>query len=432
MKTQFNLIGFLLLFSIMAPAIAFAGTSGPSPVPPPPNFQISTNTVTLCKGVVNSVPIVIKTPPGAAVMQSVQLSLANSRYAYTVGNCSVSALNVTANLTKVVPLSVFVSLNSTPLISAGIAINYQYLTLYSDSEVRNISFGIETCPSTLSVSVNQGVLTSGKIQNVTFNLTNTGNTTLNYISMHASLPSIDGTFLGIQPVQVRSIAPKSTVYLNEKAFIYSNATQSFPINLSISMYNGSSFEQISSNPIVLSRGIINITPSSITLSPSTPVPGSIFSISFVLIDVGTTKALAVTATAVTPKGFSSYGSDSVFVGDMQIDSQTPVTLTLTSEGTLKSGNYTIPVKLDYSNNLRENLSTTIYVPVKVSASTFNALSGNGQRRFTSSGSSGSGTLITVVLALVAIAFLLLFLRERGHHKRLKIKFGSIRKDGHSK
>ncbi len=68
--------------------------------------------------------------------------------------------------------------------------------------MRNISFGVERCPTSLSIAILPKVLISGKIENITLNLTNNGNTALNYISMHASVPNTDGTFLGIQPIQV--------------------------------------------------------------------------------------------------------------------------------------------------------------------------------------------------------------------------------------
>lgn len=419
MRLKMEVIGIVLLFAILAaPIVAFAGTSGPSPIPPPPNFQISTNVITLCKGMINNVPIAIKTPAGADVMQDVQLSITNSRSTYTVGNGTVSAVNVSPNVTKVVHLLVFTGLNTSSLVSVGAAINYQYDTLYTDSEVRNISFGVETCPTTLAVAVSPGVLTSGRIENVTLNFTNNGNTALNYLSVHASLPGMDGTFLGAQPVQISSISPHSTVPLNEKVFVYSNATQSFPINLSISLYNGTSLEQIADNPIVLSSGIINITPSSITISPQTPTAGSIFSMSFVLTDVGTAKASAVTATALVPKGFEPYGSNSTFVGDMQVDSQTPVTLTLTSQSSLHSGNYVIPVRINYLNDLRENLSTVMDVPVSVGAgtSTFNAL-GMAVRTYGSRGSTFA--ILPIILVVIIIVLLFLYLRERKSHNKLK-------------
>jgi hypothetical protein len=418
MNMRIYLIGFLLLFAVSGmAAVSFAGTSGPSPIPAPPNFQISTNAITLCKGMINNVPISIKTPVGAAVMQDVQLSITNSRYAYTVGNGTVAAVNVSPNVTDTVPLLIFVSLNSTPLISVGTAINYEYLTLYSDSEVRNISFGVETCPSTLAVTVSPGVFTSDKIQNIILGFTNTGNTTLNSLSIHSSVPATDGTFLGPQPLQIASIAPKSTVKVNQSVFIYNNATQSFPVNISISLYNDGSLEQIPYNPIVLSTGIINITPSSITISPQKPVAGDIFSVSFVLTDTGTSAASTVTATALVPQGFAPYGSKSVFVGDMQVDSQTPVTITLTANSTLKNGTYNIPVQINYLNSLRQNLSATIFVPVVINASsgTFNAIAAAKNL----SRGSASGFLVILIMFIIIIVLIVLFLRERKSHRKMK-------------
>src|ERR1700719_3312095 len=153
MKIQTSILKLLLLLVIIAPAATFAATSGPAPIPPPPNFQITTNVITLCKGMINTVPISIKTPIGAALMQNVQLSITNSKNVYVVGNGSISATNVSANSTKTINLHLFVSLNSSSLVSSGVQINYQYFTLYSDTEVRNVSFGTETCAAPLSIAV---------------------------------------------------------------------------------------------------------------------------------------------------------------------------------------------------------------------------------------------------------------------------------------
>jgi hypothetical protein len=409
MKLERNILGILLLLTILAPAVAFAGTSGPSPIPAPPNFQVSTNVLTLCKGIINRVPIDVKTPAGAAVMQSTLLGISNSKYTYTAGNGTVTTVNVTPNVTQVITLPIFVSLNATPLITTGISINYVYDTFYSDSEVRNISFGIESCPSQLSLSVIPPVLTSGKIENLTINLNNTGSTQLNFISIHGAIPSQDGTFLGIQPVLVNNIAPHSSKSVSESVFVYRNATQSFPVNFSINMYNGTNLEQVSYNPILLSTGIINISSSSLTISPTNPTPGSIFSISFVLTDVGTSSASAVTAEALSPQGFSSYGSNSVFVGDMQTDTQTPVTITLSTQNTLKAGNYTIPVRISYLNSLRQNQSTLLEIPVTMSAAF--AANGIGSGR-TYHKSSGGGLLIIVIIIIVIIVAAFLYLRSR--------------------
>lgn len=416
---RLGIIGILLL-AIVLPTVAFAGTSGPSPIPAPPNFQISTNTLTLCKGMINNVPIAVHTPVGAAMMQSTQLSITNSKYTYTAGNGTVTSVNVTPNVTQIIHLPIFASLNSTPLITTGVTINYVYDTFYTDSEVRNISFGVETCPSTLNLAVSPMVLVSGKIENVTFNLSDTGNVPLRYISMHASVPSTDGTFLGTQPVEVSTIMPHASARLNESVFVYRNATQSFPINISVSMYNGTSIEQLSYNPIVLSTGIINLTPSSITVSPSPATAGSIFSISFVLTDVGTSEASAVSAAALSTKGFSTYGANSVFVGDMQIDTQTPVTVTMMSQSSVKNGTYTIPIRLSYLNGLRQNMSTVMYAPVTISGSalTYNSASA---RYVQARSGVGNALLIEIVLVIVIIVLLIMYYRQHRKHKQMSSK-----------
>ena len=410
---RIGIFGMLILVATLATTFVYASTSGPSPIPTPPNFKLGTNVITLCKGMYNTVPIIISTPSGASMMQDVQLSLTSSRYA--LGNGTVNAENITANSVKIVPIRIFVNLNATPLISTAIGINYQYLIFYTDSEFRNISFGTETCATPLSVSVQPYILTTGRIQNVTLNFTNTGNSTLSYLSIHSSLPGIDGTFLGLQPVQIGSIAPKGSASVKEQVFVYNNATQSFPVNLSISFYNGSSLEQLAINPVALASGIINITPSSTTLSPSSPTAGSIFSISLVLTNVGTSKASAVTATALAPTGFSPYGSASTFVGDIQTDTQTPVTLTLITQSSVKPGNYTIPVRISYLNNLRQNLSTTIDIPVEITAT----MASNSISRAKTARSLGGSGIIGLILIIVIIAVFVLYLMERGKHKKLQ-------------
>ncbi|MDE1832891.1 MAG: hypothetical protein KGH58_00555 [Candidatus Micrarchaeota archaeon] len=399
-----------LLTATLAPLLAFAGTSGPTPIPNPPNFQLSTNVLTLCKGQVNQLPITVTSPPGSAQMQGVLLGI-NSKNIYSFGNGTTSGtINVSANSSRTIILPIFVSLNASSLISTGVSINYDFDQLYSDSEVRNISFGTETCPSALKVGILPGVLTSGKIQNVTLMLSNAGNTTLNYISIKSAMPSSDGTFLGIQPVGVGAIGPMGSLNLTQSVFVFKNATQSFPINMTINLYNGIVPEQISYNPTVLSTGIINITPSSTTLSPTTPTPGGIFSISFVLTDVGTAGASAVTATPLPPSGFSAYGSNTVFVGDMATDSQTPVTLTLTSGAGTKAGAYVIPVRVNYLNSLRQNLSTVIDVPVTLGTG-FASANAIGASTYARHSTGGSGIILLLLVVIIMVLGFLLY-REK--------------------
>ncbi|MCL5239362.1 MAG: hypothetical protein M1286_02735 [Candidatus Marsarchaeota archaeon] len=406
----------LLLFSVM-PAAVYAGTSGPSPIPAPPAFQISASSLTLCRGVVNNVPVKISNP-GTQPMTSVQLGIVASRNIYAIGNGTVTTSTVPSNSSVMVNLPIFVSLNTSDLVSAGISITYNYLTLYSDSEVRNVSFGVQTCSSPLSISVNH-TITSGKIDTVVLNLTNTGNTTLNAISVRTIMPSQDAAVLSNQPVQVGALLPGGAAQINVSTFVYRNASQSFPMNVSVSMFNGTSPVQMLNSIQLLSAGIINMTPSSITLSPTLPGPGSIFSVSFVLTDIGTSGASAVSVTAMPQQGFTSFGSNSTFVGDMAVDTQTPVTITLLANRTLQPGSYTIPVRISYLNNFRQNLSTVIDVPLTIGSSSGAQSAGSGPVVVRSGSGSAGGGLIILFLLVVIVVLGYLYYRERKRTHKAK-------------
>ncbi len=414
-----NLFRLLLLFAALAPAPAFAGTSGPSPVPPAPPFQLSTPVLTLCRGVVNNIPITVSNP-GSQPMTSLQLGIVASKNIYAIGNGTVNQADVPANDATILHLPIFASLNTSSLVSVGVSINYNYLTLYSDSEVRNISFGVQSCPSSLSVRTSP-VVTSGRIENLTLNLTNVGSAVLSAISLKISLPAQSAAVLTSQPVQVGALAPNESAQLNETVFIYRNASQSFPLNVSVDMYNGTAPVQILDTIPLLDLGIINLTPSSITLSPTLPAAGSIFSASFILTDVGTAGASAVTVTPLTPNGIAPYGSNSVFVGDMQVDTQTPVTITMLSRASVASGTYEIPVRIDYLNSLRQNKSTVISLPVTLVSGAASNLSGSGAQRggavIRRSSSPFALLAASELVAILALAFL--YTRERSRARRAK-------------
>lgn len=411
----------MLMVLAIVPTVVFAGTSGPSPIPPPPAFQIATPTLTMCRGVVNKMPITVSNP-GDVQMTSLQLGLIASRNIYVIGNGTVTQATVPSNGTATLYLPVFVSQNTSSLVSLGISVNYNYYSLYSDSEVRNISFGVETCPSPLLVETSP-IITSGRIENITLNLTNTGNTLLSAIALSMSLPAADAAVLTPQPIQLGSMEPGATRQINEKVFMFSTAAESFPLNVSIDMYNGTSPVQLLKTMPMLSTGIINITSSSMTLSPQSPTVGSIFSISMILTDTGTAGATAVTLTPLPPQGITSYGSGSVFVGDMSVDTQVPSTITMSSNVSMKAGSYTIPIRLSYLNSLRENLSEVINVPVTLGSSglSANLIRSGAAGTYAVRYQNGGFPWLLVILIVIVILVVLWYANRKGVFKRLKHK-----------
>ena len=374
-RISIGIISIVLIAAMMGLGITYGGTSGPSPIPPAPNFQVYSNVSILCAGYTNIVPVTIKNQgnPYLPAMQDVQIGLSNAD-TLQIGN-SIEIPNIPVNTTSTVDIPLFVSASAGPIISVQVPITYNFLTLYSDNETRMISFGVRQCSQALSVNVTPTTFQVNQVDNITVTLMNLGNQTLRNISITAISPNTNRNgirnvttevqFFGNQPVQIGSIGPGNTLTLEESMF--ENASgNTFPLNLSIMYYNGKYPEQKQANFLMLSSGAINMDTTSITTTPTNVTAGEIFSISFILTDIGTEGATAVTATPVFPAGFKTYGSsNSTFIGDIATDTQTPVTITLMSDAGVQSGVHQIPVKISYLNNLRQNLTTIIDVPVTI-------------------------------------------------------------------
>ncbi len=396
---------FAFAFALVLMSVVYAGTGGPSPVPSPPGYSISTSNPVLCRGTTNNVQMLVTNlgRGNLSAMQNIQLGVTSSK---SVLSSTISAGTISANTTKAITVPVFVNANASSLIQVTVLINYYYYTYYTDSETQNVTFQVQSCGSPLSVKVSPLILQAGGIQNLTINFTNSGNTSLRSIIAYAGLPSADAALLTPMPMQIPSIAPHTSVLRSISAYVFSTASTAFPVNVSGSYYSGNALNEILNSTELLSSGIINLSASSIAISPSSPSAGGVLSISFILTNIGTSSATAVSAEPILPPGFTSFGSNSVFVGDIAADSQSPVTVTLVTESSLKSGNYNVPIKLNYLNSLRYNVSKTIYVPVQVSK-----LATNDTTRLRTQSGSGEGLLV-LVLIIVIIALALLFYRER--------------------
>jgi hypothetical protein len=418
--------GLLCVFAVLLALggiTAFAGTSGPVPIPPAPNFQINTTTLILCKGLTNNIPIKISDLGNAynPAMTSVELSLSGTGLS-DVGP-SIDISNISSYNSLTINLPVFVNVNTpTGLMVVQVPINYNYLIYYSDSEVKTLTFEVQTCPSPLEVNASPDLFYTGQIDNITFNFTNTGSTVLSGISAQTTSQNSQGRgvqLFGEQPLVINSLAPGSTVSLEQKLYNENVSQQTFPVNVTVNFFNGTSPEQLSKSFTMFSTGTIDMVPTSITVSPANVVAGSILSISFVITDTGTAGVSDATATAILPKEFTAYGSNSIFLGSIQTGIQTPVSITMIANAVVKSGNYIIPVLITYQNNLAQNLNTTVDVPVVVGGS----MSGNflGGGVYTSNSAfraeyarrgGGYGLYIEVILLIALIAVSVLYIRLR--------------------
>jgi hypothetical protein len=394
----------ILAASVVAP-MAFAQT-GTASNPIPPQFYLNATTTTLCRGTTNYVQLAITNPSKNIMdqLQSVELSIGKMDGLYPA---LVYAGTVNASTTLNVTMPVFAGVNTSSFITVPVSVNFYYFAaLYTDSEERNVTFDVVSCPSSLPLEMNvsPGSLVTGQINNLTFGFTNTGNTTLTNVSAKAAISSSQSgmEFVGYEPIVIDAIAPHSTVYVPER--MYENGSQIFYINVSATFINQSRLEQAADSFSMLSGGTIDMIPSSISVTPSTVSPGSIFSIAFTVTDTGTSSVSNANAAAILPAGFGYYGvTTSDYIGSIGIESPTAVSLALMANSSVRPGTYNIPVKLSYQGNFRQNMSSMVNVSVTVGSSSGSA-SGLPVSGAQGGGSSGSTAIyIMAVVFVIAVA-----------------------------
>lgn len=431
MKTVVEILMLALLLSLAAPAMTFAGTSANTNYPPPPNFAVSSNATTVCRGQVNYVPITVwnNGEPGTInpselnsygpAMINVELTVQNTKNTYFAWNSTAVMGTVNPLSSNTAYLAWFVPQNASATDTLGVGINYFYYTYAEDQEERNLSFSAVQCKLPLTLNVSPAILTSGEVQTIGIGLHNSGQTALRDISVSVYAPSSDLSQLTQIPLDLGELAPGASATLNDTVFVGKNASLSFPLNVTADFYNGSGqFMQAASYKQTLSQGLINLSDSSVTVSPSPVTPGEIFSISFVLTDTGTSGASTVTVSSQGSNGFRPYGSGSEFVGSIAAEAQAPVTLTFQADNLTKPGTYQIPVRVSYLDNFRNNESSTMMVPVTVVAAA-SALSGSqpGSGAVVHTGG-GGGAVVDLVLVIVVVVLGYMYYRERkkGHGK----------------
>lgn len=422
---------FLLLFSVAAIPMVFAGLSGPTPIPNPPNFYINSSVAVLCKGQAAEVPVTVTNAgtvvpsPGSLMnmtgipMQDIALSLSDSKYSSTLGNSTVYIDKLVPHSSQTVYFPVFVNANASLFISSSVSISYYYYGYYSDVETRNLTFETESCPNALSINSMPAVLNAGYSQHVIIRLTNLANYSLSSGSVSVSMPSSDGAILGNKTFSDLLIAPHSSISINETVFVSRNASSIVPVNVSAEFSaQGTPMQVLQTLPMLSSSGI-NMTSSSFTVSPTQPTPGSVFSVSFILTNTGLAPASAVTAVELPLKGISAFGQNSVFIGDIGADSQTPVTMSFIAGNVLKPGKYQIPIMIKYLNSLRQQQVSWANYTLEINKSqNSSAFAGASSFRARGSSAAGAGARIAIdaILAIIAIAFAVLFFRERKNNK----------------
>jgi uncharacterized repeat protein (TIGR01451 family) len=368
-------------------------------------------------GVSNDVRLVLRNEGSTPVAQ-VHLTSNYPSTSSVIGQMSdVASLGPGAS--SLVDLHLFV-----PLSSAGMPLVVAMGAAYVGSSGRSqtlsqgIGFFVNNTSFTSPISLSFGptTLQTGAKNNVTLSVTNAGRYPVQGLQITLKF-SGQYEWVGQNLLQVPSLAPGATQIVSGVVYVPTTAPSSDALEASLGYYFTGQQRSETREIGFLSRGSINLQLTSVTLLPQPAVPGQVVSMTLTLTNLGTTAAGAVTATTNLSSGFRVFGASSYFVGDMQIDTPTTFTLSVFVSNETRPGNYQFMVHLSYLDNLRDQVSSSLTIPVQVggAAGPLTGGSGTTTARRTSGGLGIVDLLlpIAVVAIVVGLAYLFLVRRRRG-------------------
>jgi hypothetical protein len=235
------------------------------------------------------------------------------------------------------------------------------------TETRDIYLIIYIPPivSPISVNIEPQVLVTGKINDATIYVKNVGHKDIENLQVAVSTIGGQISLIGGSSAQISRLSPGASLEIPTQIYVPPAASPSATILVDINYYiEGTLFHETRAVGMV-SRGIIDIKVTDFTTIPERPSPGQIFSVTVTLTNMGTITASAVTATPVQTQNIRVFGSRSIFIGDMQVNSPTAFTVTLITSNNTSPGRYEIPIQLTYYDNLRTLYTVNISIPVLI-------------------------------------------------------------------
>ncbi len=401
----------MALIFILGPLMAASTVSAAQP----PTLSVTVSTQTLLAGEENIVNVTITNTGGYkafSVFMSVGLPSAGggmmlngSDGRYYLGDIDIGE-NVTVALRVIVGEGV-----SGGIYQISFTFTYQYVGTVTDT--RTIGFMVPTAEvrmAKIALSLTPQSLVAGENNTMTLTVRNIGNATADSLRVSLTLPGSQGT-----TSQFILLGSSGTWFINEldagnestiplQVYILPSAANTgatFTVTANYADPQSRSNTQTGSFG-VLTTGSVDIVILRVSTSPSAVSPGSPFSLTVTLLNIGSTTAQSVIFTPNGTDQITPLSPAKIFLGDLGTNTPSSLTLPFTA-GNITAGNYTLSIAYGYRNSLGMNMQKTLIVPFELAlASTSSNSTSTEPRSF----AFGLLYLIPIVAAVAVIAYIL--------------------------
>ncbi|MEM0482015.1 MAG: cytosine permease [Nitrososphaerota archaeon] len=210
------------------------------------------------------------------------------------------------------------------------------------------------------------LLYSGTINNVTVYLQNTGTTTIKAITVETPQTTSQATWIQDSPLTLESLGPGEEHEFKTRLYITQGAPSSLPLTLRVTYFMQDNVPKQEERQIgVIVKGLVKFEVVDYSVLPERPSPGQVFSITAVVVNVGTSTAMSVSIRPGEVQGFRPFGQTRTFLGDVAVNTPSSVTISMTVLNTTRPGPSQIPLVITYRNQLGESFTESLTIPVVV-------------------------------------------------------------------
>lgn len=280
------------------------------------------------------------------------------------------------------------------------------------SDEQRLNMLLRVNPSTLisplTLSLETRELLVGKSSKVYIEAANNGSSKLSGIKL--SLSSDAGMrIFGNTTLYFDSLIPGETKHVNTEIYVPSTTTATTAV-MSVAMtYLDEKLGIVRTDSQQLSmllRGLIDLSLTDVAVIPSPATSGRPFSVTLTVTNVGTTGAAAAYAIPVM-EGLPvrPLGPRSVYIGSIDLNLPTAFTLNLQLDNTTQRA-ITLPVVLNYMDNLRTLYNVTLSVPISI------VQQSTSPQPVTQPGLTLLSPIVLLAIAAVIVIVIVLVLRRR--------------------
>jgi len=209
-------------------------------------------------------------------------------------------------------------------------------------------------------------LTIGRRSRIRIRLENTGGHSLSEIKMSLS-PEGALKIFGLTSFYIEKLPPGESRLIETEVYVPLVASQTASLKVAVTYLDDDLWISRSETHhlSVLLRGFIDISLTDTAVIPSAPTPGSPFSITITITNIGTSTAYAAYAIPdLRGLPLRSFGPRSVYVGNIETNLPTTITINLQLENTTQR-RIVLPVIIRYLDNLRTPHNVTFNIPINV-------------------------------------------------------------------